>query len=144
VRTAIDSNVFSAIWSGEASAAPAADKLGAAKMDGALLISPFVFAELLAYPGATESHVRGFLERTGVAIDYRLQEAVWDETGRRFARYAIRRRQSFGKSPRRLLADFLIGAHALVQADRLFTFDPTVYQQDFPEVKLLWGLAPSR
>ena len=114
----------------------AAEKLGTAKTEGALLISPFVFAELLAYPGATEAHVRGFLERTGVAVDFRLQDRVWYETGERFARYASRRRRSFGTGPRRLLADFLIGAHALVQADRLFTFDPKVYQQDFPEVTI--------
>lgn len=137
MRTAVDTNIFSVIWSGEASATQAAEKLGAAKMDGALSISPFVFAELLAYPNATEQHVRGFLEATGVVIDYRLQERVWDETGHRFARYAIRRRKSFGSGPRRLLADFLIGAHALVQADRFFTLDPKVYRQDFPELQLL-------
>jgi predicted nucleic acid-binding protein len=36
-----------------------------------------------------------------------------------------------------LLADFLIGAHALVQADQLLTLDSTRYSQDFPEVRLL-------
>jgi hypothetical protein len=36
-----------------------------------------------------------------------------------------------------LLAYFLIGAHALVQPDRLLTLDPKVYQQDYPELRLL-------
>jgi predicted nucleic acid-binding protein len=36
-----------------------------------------------------------------------------------------------------LLADFLIGSHALVQADRLLTLDPHRYSQDFPEVRLM-------
>lgn len=137
MRTAIDSNVFSAIWSNEAGARQAAEQLGEARMEGALLISPVVFAELLAYPGATVAYVRGFLEATGVVVDFRLEERVWTETGQRFARYAVRRRQSSGEGPRRLLADFLVGAHALVQADRLMTLDPKVYRQDFPEVRLV-------
>jgi predicted nucleic acid-binding protein len=137
VRTAIDANVFSAIWSWEPSAEQVVAKLGEARAQGALLISPFVFSELLAYPGATESYVRGFLEATGVQVDYKLDEGIWAETGVRFARYAARRRKATGKGPRRLLADFLIGAHALMQADRLLTLDARVYQQDFPEVRLL-------
>ncbi len=137
MRTAIDSNVFSAIWSNEPLAQRAIEQLGEAKAIGALLISPFVFAELHAYPGATEAYVRGFLEATGVVIDLKLDDRVWTETGLRFARYADRRRKSFGDGPRRLLADFLIGSHALLQADRLLTLDPRVYRQDFPELRLL-------
>ena len=137
MRTAIDSNVFSAIWSGELSAKKLVRQLGEAKLDGALLISPFVFAELHAYPGATEVFIRKFLVTTGVSVDFRLEERIWSETGRRFALYAVRRRQSSGAGPKRLLADFLIGSHALVQADRLLTLDPHRYSQDFSEVKLL-------
>ena len=137
MRTAIDSNVFSAIWSAESSAKKLVRQLGEAKAEGALLISPFVFAELHAYPGATEAFIRRFLETTGVMVDFRLEERVWSETGRRFALYAVRRRQSSGTGPKRLLADFLIGSHALVQADRLLTLDPQRYSQDFPEVRLL-------
>jgi hypothetical protein len=106
-------------------------------MEGALVISPFVFAELLAYPRATEAFVRGFLEATGVELVTKIEERVWTETGRRFARYAARCRKAAGEGPRRLLADYLIGAHALVQAERLLTLDPKVYQQDFPELRLL-------
>ena len=137
MRTAIDANVFSAIWSAEASAERVVAQLGVMQGEGALLISPFVFAELLAYPGATDQFVRRFLDATGVRIDIRLEETMWTEAGNRFARYAARRRKTTGQSPRRLLADFLIGAHALVQAERLLTLDPKVYQQDFPELQLL-------
>lgn len=137
MRTAIDSNVISAIWSAETSARKLVQKLGEAKAEGALLISPFVYAELHAYPGATESFLRGFLATTGVMVDLRLEERIWDETGKRFALYAARRRQPSGDGPKRLLADFLIAAHALVQADRLLTLDPDRYSRDFPEVRLL-------
>jgi predicted nucleic acid-binding protein len=106
-------------------------------MEGSLVISPVVFAELLAYPRATEAYVHGFLEATGVVIDYKLEERVWAEAGLRFVSYAARRRQATGEGPRRLLADFLIGAHALVQAERLLTLDPKRYSQDFPELRLL-------
>jgi predicted nucleic acid-binding protein len=137
VRTAIDSNVISAIWSAEPSAKKLVKQLGEAKVEGALLISPFVFAELHAYPGATEGFIRRFLEATGVVVDLRLEERIWIETGRRFALYAARRRQSSGTGAKRLLADFLIGSHALVQADRLLTLDPHRYSKDFPEVRLM-------
>jgi predicted nucleic acid-binding protein len=137
MRTAIDSNVFSAIWTGEASVPRLLEKLKEAKDDGALLISPFVFAELHAYPGMTEPLVRRFLEETGVVVDLRIEETVWTESGLRFAKYAERRKKSTGEGPRRILADFLIGAHALVQADRLLTLDAKVYRQDFPEVRLM-------
>jgi predicted nucleic acid-binding protein len=136
MRTAIDSNVISAIWSGEPMSATAVQRLSAASKVGALLISPFVFAELLAYPGATEPYVRKFFADTEIVLDENMQSRVWVETGLRFSRYSQRRRQSVGAPPRRLLADFLIGAHALVQADRLLTFDPKVYQQDFPELRI--------
>jgi predicted nucleic acid-binding protein len=136
VRTAIDSNIFAAIWSGAPSARQLISQLGEARLNGALLISPFVFAELHAYPGATEEFLHGFLAATGVQVDSRIEERVWAEAGRRFARYAARRRQS-GTEPVGLLADFLIGTHALVQADRLFTLGPRRYIQDFPELPLL-------
>ena len=137
MRTAIDTNVFSAIWSREPSAERAMVQLGEAKMEGSLIISPFVLVELLAYPRATESFVHGFLDATGVVIDYKLEERLWTDAGQRFSRYAMRRRQATGEGPKRLLADFLIGAHALVQAERLLTLDPKRYSQDFPELRLL-------
>jgi len=137
MRTSIDANIFSAIWSREPGADLIAARLGKAKMEGALIISPFVFSELLAYPGADEAYVRGVLHATGVTVDLKLDEKLWSEAGLRFARYAARRRISAGEGPRRLLADFLIGAHALVQAERLMTLDPKIYRQDFPELELM-------
>jgi hypothetical protein len=42
-----------------------------------------------------------------------------------------------GERPKRLLADLVIGAHALIHADRLMTLDPARYRHDFPEFKLV-------
>jgi predicted nucleic acid-binding protein len=137
MRTAIDSNVLSAIWSNEPAAQNAIEQLGDARLEGALLISPFVFAELHAHPKIKDDSVRAFLEATGVIVDLKIDEEVWNIAGLRFARYAARRRKSSGEGPRRLLVDFLIGAHALLQAEQLITLDPTRYRQDFPELRLL-------
>jgi hypothetical protein len=137
VRTAIDANIISSIWSNEPTAEKVVEQLGKAKQEGVLLISTFAFAELLAYPNVTLGDVRTFLDATGVVIDYRIEERVWTEAGLRYARYSARRRTATGDGSRRILADFLIGAHALVQAERLMTLDPTRYRQDFPELRLL-------
>jgi len=137
VRTAIDTNVFSSLWTGEASVPRLLVQLKDAAEAGALLISPVVFAELHAYPGMTGPRLRNMLEVTGVLIDLRIEERVWTEAGHRFAKYAARRRRATGEGPRRLVADFAIGAHALLQADRLLTLDPKVYVREFPELRLL-------
>lgn len=112
-------------------------QLEESRQQGALLISPFVFAELHAYPGITESALQRFLEMTGIIVDHEIAKRVWTETAQRYANYATRRRQSSGITPRRILADFLIGAHALVQAERLLTLDADFYRRDFPELQLL-------
>ena len=137
MRTAIDANIISSIWSWEPTAEKIVEQLGMARQEGVLLISPFAFAELHTHPNMTAGDVRSFLDATGIVIDYRLEEQLWSEAGLRFARYAARRRQATGEGPKRLLADFLIGAHALVQAERLLTLDPKRYKQDFPELRLL-------
>jgi predicted nucleic acid-binding protein len=136
MQTALDTNILSAILSSEPAAAAIARQLNHARAEGALLLAPAVYSELLAHPNVSESLLNRFLEDTGVAVDFLLTRAVWVEAGRRFARYARRRRSGHGQ-PKRLLADFIIGAHALLQADRLITLDPARYKQDFPELKLL-------
>jgi predicted nucleic acid-binding protein len=136
MRTALDTNVVSAVWSNESNATAVAKWLGTARHDGAVLISGIVYCELLAYPNATEAYVNTFCAETGITVDLQLQDAAWVEAGQRFANYAGRRRKSKTQSPKRLLADFLVGAHALIQADRLMTLDESRYQQDFPELVL--------
>ena len=88
MRTAIDTNVLSALWSKEPLASDIARNLGNAKREGGLVVSAPVYAELLAYPKATESFVNDFLADTGIAVDFEFQRPVWVEVGRRFARHA--------------------------------------------------------
>ena len=64
MRTAVDTNVISALWSGEPASRGMAELLGRAQSEGGLVISAPVYAELLAYPSATLTFVRQFLEAT--------------------------------------------------------------------------------
>ena len=136
MRTALDSNILSALWSKEPSARLIAANLGNAKQAGALIVSAPVYAELLAHPTYSESSISRFLDDTGISIDFELSPRAWTEAGRRFAKYAARRRRATNPEPKRLLADFIIGAHALLHADRFMTLDPKRYHRDFPELKL--------
>jgi predicted nucleic acid-binding protein len=104
--------------------------LEAAARAGALVISPFTYVELLAVPGKTRLWMDEFLHDVGIAVDWEIEEATWLEAGEAFAAYAQRRRRS-GEAPRRILADFVIGAHALRQANQLLTADDwykTIYK----------------
>src|SRR5437762_13865783 len=101
MRTAIDTNVLSALWSKEPLASDIARNLGNAKREGGLVVSAPVYAELLAYPKATESFVNDFLADTGIAVDLEFQQPIWRGSGRRLARYATWRRRSAHPGPKR-------------------------------------------
>ena len=111
-------------------------KLIECRRQGTLLVCPIVIAELLANPDVTEDLLHDFIDLTGIEVTYDMSPSVWLLAGTRFARHALRRRAATRQGPRRLVADFLIGAHALTYADRLMTLDTTVYAQDFPELQL--------
>jgi predicted nucleic acid-binding protein len=83
MRTAVDTNVISALWSGEPSARRIEAHLGDAKNQGGLVIGAPVYAELLAHPKATESFVNAFLADTGIAVDFDFHHSVWLEVGKR-------------------------------------------------------------
>ncbi len=137
MRTAIDTNVISALWSGEPSANAMIELLSEARNSGSIAISGVVYAELLAYPKASQKFVDEFLHTTEIQIDFDMGEGAWLEVARRFGKYAERRRRSKGVQVKRLLADFIVGAHALYKADRLITLDSSRYRADFPSLKLL-------
>ena len=137
MRTALDTNIISAVWSGSAPSAQVANVLAQAVNEGALVICAPVYVELMAYPNATAQYLDQFLASTRVQVDFLIEEPVWRETAQRFAAYARRRRKSGGGDSKRLLADFVIGAHALLHADRLFTLDPHRFTGDFPNLQLM-------
>lgn len=137
MTTAIDTNVVIALWDKNAALSSAAQTaLEAAFNRGNLVVAAPVFAELLAAPGRTESFINSFLEDTAIAVDWNLDELVWRSAGRAFQAYAERRRKQRDPGIRRILADFLIGAHAQTCGYRLLTLDERLYQVAFPNLTI--------
>ena len=138
MTTAIDTNVIVALWDAEdtlhRTARAALDKVF---NEGTLVISGAVFAELLAAPGRTEAFIDGFCEETGIGVEWELGERVWRAAGIAFQGYAARRRKQKGEESRRILADFVIGAHALVNGYKLLTLDGRMYQASFPRLGIV-------
>ena len=103
---------------------------------GALVITGAIYAELLALPGRTEAMLDQFLAVTGIRIDWQSSEEIWRVAGRAFQGYASRRSAKKTELPRRILADFLIGAHASVHRCRLLTLDQRLYRAAFPDLEV--------
>ncbi len=137
MKTALDSNILSALWSNESSGGRLIADLASARAAGAIVICGPVYVELSAHPTAPKGFLDNFLAETGITVEFLLEEKVWRRSADAFSVYAQRRRRSGGSSPKRMLADFLIAAHAVLCADRLFTLDPARYKRDFPELRLL-------
>lgn len=138
MTTAIDSNVFVALWDKDDSL----NRLAQAAMDaalsrGALVVSAPVIAELIAAPGRDENFLDGFFKETGIFADWNLEESVWRSAGRAFRAYSGRRRASGDSLPRRILADFLIGAHALQRGFSLLSLDTRLYHAAFPRLRVV-------
>ena len=137
MTTAIDTNVIVALWDDDPAFSLAAETaLEAAFHRGGLVVAAPVFAELIAAPGRTEAFVSSFLEENGIAIDWNLNEPIWRSAGRAFQAYAERRRKQRDHGTRRLLSDFLIGAHAHVRGYRLLSLDERLYRAAFPTLKI--------
>jgi predicted nucleic acid-binding protein len=137
MTTAVDTNVVIALWDKDSALSLAAQTaLEAAYRRGSLTVAAPVFAELTAAPGRTESFVNSFLDETGIAVAWDLDEAIWRSAGRAFQSYAERRRKQRDPGTRRILADFLIGSHAFIRGYRLLTLEERLYEAAFPGLKL--------
>jgi hypothetical protein len=125
VITAVDSNVLLDVLAGDPRHGPAsAQALRQAGADGALISSTVVWAEVVgAY---SDPHgVTDRLDRLGIELVPDDRE-VAIAAGRVYRAYRVG-----GGTRRRILPDFLIGAHAMVLADRLLTRDRGFYRAQF-------------
>lgn len=137
MRTAVDTNIFSVLLSGgEEVVSIMQAALEEASAAGTIVVSPVVYAELAA--GRTTGFVDDFFSEKHIEVDWDLGSEVWRTAGSRYGAYAgARRRQKNDPGPRRILADFLIGAHALHFAQALLTSDARIYGSYFSELRVL-------
>jgi len=138
MTTAIDSNVILALWDVEESLhRPARAALDNAQRRGSLVISGAVYGELLAGPGRREAFVDKFCSETQIEVEWRIGENIWRAAGGAFQNYMVRRRREGRAGARRILTDFVIGAHALVSGYKLLTLDAGVYRASFPRLEIV-------
>lgn len=136
MSTAVDTNVLIDLLAGQPDAARRARlALDAAHAAGGIVLCPVVYAELLAYPGRRQPEIDALLTGTRISVDWMLTPEVWRRAGDAFANHAQRRRATGTDHPRRLLADFVIGAHAM-EVGTLLTRHMGVYRTNFPELRL--------
>lgn len=133
----IDTNIFVAFWkTDDALNSLALSALDQAHKRANLVVTAPVFAELLAYPTRDEEFLGRFFKDTNISVDWDFSEAIWRIAGRAFQAYAGRRKR-VDSGPRRILADFLIGAHALHYGYGLLTFDDRLYRPAFPRLRIV-------
>ena len=152
--TAVDTNIILDILiPGEAHAEASERALTQSLRAGLAIISEPVYAELAGrFPG--RQSLDSFLEEAGLALCPSGAEALY-LAGRAWRDYLSRRpdllvcpscgdgqnvqcmRCGASLHPRQhLVADFLIGAHAIVHADRLLTRDRGYHRSYFPGLQL--------
>jgi predicted nucleic acid-binding protein len=138
LATAVDTNVFISLLSGdEEEAAVAQVALERVSARGKLAVPLPVYAELVA-GGRGPEEVERFLGDKGIDIVSGTSRNIWRDAGVRYGRYARdRRQQKEASGPRRILADFVIGAHALHLSRTLLTSDSGIFTTYFSELEIL-------
>jgi hypothetical protein len=129
--TAIDTNILLDIFLPDKKFAPKSAKLLKLAYDeGALVICDIVYAELVP-----QFEERQKLDDTLRKINVSLSSTDADIAFLAGERWNLYRKS--GGIRKRIITDFLIGAHALNKAERFITRDRGFYKSYFPELQIL-------
>lgn len=129
--TAVDTNILLDVFlPDENFASDSAKLLKLAYDEGAIIICDIVFAELV--PQFPEKSVLDKTLRTlNISFSHLDTETAYI-AGEKWRLY----RESGGKRER-IIADFLIGAHAMIKAERFITRDRGFYRSYYPDLNIL-------
>lgn len=130
MKTAVDSSVLFDIVKGAPGAAAAQTALEAALAQGSACVCAVVVAELGRY-FASEQDLRDFLADCQIDHDPLTMDSALEAAH-------IMRGYARNKGPReRVAPDFLIGAHAIKQADALLTTDTGFFRNYFEGLSVM-------
>ena len=109
------------------------EALRKASREGALIVCEVVYAELAGlFP--SQAALEAFLRETGIQLKPSSTEMLW-KAGELWRRFCLDRPRHTVVA-RRIIADFLIGAHAMLHAERLLTRDKDFYRDIFAGLQL--------
>jgi len=128
--TAVDTNILLDVFlPDEKFASGSSELLKLAYDEGALIICDIVYAELVP-----QFDKRSMLDSTLATINVSLSSMDSEAAFLAGERWKIYRKS--GGKRKRIITDFLIGAHAMIKAERFLTRDRDFYKSYFPDLKI--------
>lgn len=128
--TAVDTNILLDVFLPDKKfASGSSELLKLAYDEGALVICDIVYAELVP-----QFEKRSMLDSTLSTISVSLSSIDKDVVFLAGERWKVYRKS--GGKRKRIITDFLIGAHAMIKAERFLTRDRGFYKSYFPELRI--------